>query len=116
MRRWAEGGASDQGFDGEEVEGVLGNEVYGEDVDVLLGVGGSASGPAALGFYVVGGFRIEHLTGFDLHPEKVAVVVDDAIVTGLFAEGPGDTVAVKNCAIEEGGFADFAAIVCGAHA
>ena len=106
----AEAGAAVEDGDGEDVPGVLGDEVDDEEVDLGgevgdkawvggdgvgaggLGVGSAAAGGIEVtsGFDVVAAFGVAGGGGFDLDATEAAAVVDDEVVASGLAEGPGN--------------------------
>lgn len=76
------------GGQGEDVEGVGGDYVDGEEVDLSWGVGDAVVVEVAL----VGVAAVED-GAFDLDAEEVAVVVDYEVVGGVVSAGAGEDEA-----------------------
>jgi hypothetical protein len=90
----AVGGEEDVGLgvgggEGEDVEGVGGDYVGGEEVDLGGGVGDAVVVEVAF----VGVFLAFVESAFDLDAEEVAVVVDGEVVGGAVAAGLGEDEA-----------------------
>ena len=76
------------GGEGEDVEDVGGDDVGGEEVDLVGGVGDAVVVEVAF----VGVAAVED-GAFDLDAEEVAVVVDGEVVGGAVSAGPGEDEA-----------------------
>jgi len=72
------------GGEGEDVPDVDGDDIGGEEVDLGGGVGGAVVVEAA----AVGVFLASLEGAFYLHPQELALVVDDEVVGGVVSAGP----------------------------
>jgi len=103
------GGEGDDGLvvggaEGEDVPGVGGDYQGGEEVELVGGVedvAGADGAGVGVGAFVEG--------AFDLHAEKVAVVIRGDIVGGGFSPGLGDAEAALGGALHETEFGPFSA-------
>ena len=92
----------------DDVPEVLGDDEGDEEVDLVSGVAGVASG----GFDAVAGIGVA-LGGFDLHPPELASGVEDEVVAFAVAPGFGDAEAEAGGFGQEGGLGGFAAAFAG---
>lgn len=92
------------GGEGEDVEGVGGDNVCGEEVDLVGGVGDAV----VVEVTFVGIAAVEH-GAFDLDAEEVAVVVYGEIVGGAVAAGGGEDESEFGGAELETEFGPFSA-------
>ena len=76
------------GFEGDEVPGVGGDYICGDEVDLIRGVGdvvGTDGADVGVVAFAEG--------GLDLNAEEAAVVVDREVVGGVVSPGAGDAEA-----------------------
>jgi len=103
FRSEEQAGHAQDRFKRDDVPGVFGQDVDGEEVDLGGLVGDGAGWKAAVGVGAPGSF--DELGGaFDLDAEKAAAVVDDVVVALAFAMRFGDNKAVAGGAVGEGKF------------
>jgi len=88
----------------EDVPGVGGDDVGGDEVDAGRGVGDSVGADVAL----VGGAALVQ-GAFDLDADEVSVVVDGEVVRGAVAPGLGDVESVLGGAGHEAQFGPLSA-------
>jgi len=92
------------GLDREDVPGVGGDHVGGDEVDLVAGIWDVVGGEvAAVGVPSLG------LGAFDLHANEAALVLDGEIVWGVVAPGFGDAQAEFGGAGHEAQFYPLAA-------
>ena len=97
-------------FDGDNVPGVFGDDVDGQDVDFAGIVRDHAGGGAAPGVYVVEAVD-QGAGGFDLHAQDVAVVDYDPVVAVVVSVGLGEMEAAPDRADQEFGFSQIADVL-----
>jgi len=101
--------AVSDGFDGDDVPDIFGDDVGDEEVDFgggVDGVAGSGGADAVSGLGVAAG-------GFDLDAEEAGAAADDGVVAFTVSPGDADAEAEAGGAGQEGGFGGFAAALAG---
>jgi len=101
----AEGFHGSEGGDGDDVPGVVGNDVGSEEVEVAGGVGGLAA-MAAAGADAIG-VALGDGNGLDLDAAEDAAGIDNEVVEGGVAVGFGDGEAQACGLMEESQFGEF---------
>jgi hypothetical protein len=103
----AEAFAGRKGFDGQDVPDVEGDDVGGEDVDVVGGVGDFAlSVDAVAGLHVVAA-GAQDFGALELHAPEAGAGVEDEVVALAVSPGVGDVEAEGFGFEQEGGFGEF---------
>ena len=106
-------------LNGDDVPGVLGNEVDGEEVDFLRGVDGGAADSALAGAAgqtdVVGLMPAEIAGGLNLDAPARAELSDEAVVGVVFAQRLGHLQFLEEAVGEEVGLADEAKTLARLH-
>ena len=102
----AEHGVWSADFDGDDVPNVEGDDMGGDEVDVLFGVDGAslAGGVGGAGFVGAGA---DGFGAFDLHAVEAGAVVEDEVVTAAVSPRLGDTEFEGGGFVEEGGLGAF---------
>jgi len=108
----ADGYAGTNGFDGDDVPGVVRGNIRRDEVNVVAGVADVAAigvaadddGESAKVAAAVGGE-----TRLDLNAEKAALVLDEEVVAMAFSEGLGDAEAEAGGFVGEGELGEFSA-------
>jgi hypothetical protein len=108
----AEAFAASGGFDGDQVPGVLGDYVGGDQIDLILGVNVAAS-PAAVGTDLIGA-AVDGVGGLYLHTADVASPADDKVEAIAVSVGLGDGEAEAGRFAHEGQFGEFSLAFAGA--
>jgi len=101
--------AVSDGFDGDDVPDIFGDDVGDEEVDFgggVDGVAGSGGADAVAGFGVAA-------CRFDLDTEEAGAAADDGVVAFTISPGDADAEAEAGGAGQEGGFGGFSAALAG---
>jgi len=103
----AEASSWGEGFYGDDVPGIEGWDVDGEDVDVVGGVGDFAFAVDGVGGLDVVAAGADDFGAFDLHAPEAAMVVEDEVVAIAVSPGLGAVQAEGFGFEQEGGFGEL---------
>src|SRR5579864_9001044 len=102
-----ETGATGDGFDGQDIPGVNGNDVGYEDVNVFGGVGDFALAVDAIDGLDIVAAGAENFGALQLNAPEAGTGGNDEVIAFAVSPGLGDTEAQSFYLEHEGGFGDF---------